>query len=464
MKVGLIAPPFTFGKQTKTIAPPLGLASIAAVLLENNIEVKIHDAYVLNSSIDGILEWVRKNKFDIIGIAAVTLTLRRSYEILNAIKSEFDVITVMGGPQATVDSIKSMEDCKSIDFLIRGEGEYTMLEIIKNLDSPEKVKGIVYRKDGNIVRNEDRPFIEDLDELPMPARELLEMNKYKPIPGSYIDLPAYHMIVTRGCPFRCLYCSRIFGTVYRKRSPEKVVDEMRILKEKYGAKAIVFQDDLITFNLRWLEKLCDLMIKEKLDLTWFAHARINIVNRDILRKMKRAGCFKVGYGIESADKEVLEIIKKDIKIEQTKEVFDLTHKLGIKTLAYFMLGLPGDSWRTCLKTVDFALELNPDTVNFNITTPFPGTELAENVDKYGKVYGDISRFTNDDAVFAPHGMTPDNLEFIRKYGLKKFYFRRKYILKKLKEIRDYRDLANIAMGLKSLVVDNLGFNLSKGDD
>lgn len=179
------------------------------------------------------------------------------------------------------------------------------------------------------------------------------------------------------------------------------------------------------------------MIENNLNLQWFAHARVNVVTRDLLRKMKSAGCMKVGYGIESASKEILEISKKNIDLERAPEVFKITKEEGIEILAYFLIGLPGETKKTWKDTIKLAIELDPDTVSFNIATPFPGTELAKDMHKYGKIYGDLASFTNDDALYAPFGMTVKKLQRMSKIAWARFYLRPRFIIKQLKEINSY---------------------------
>jgi radical SAM superfamily enzyme YgiQ (UPF0313 family) len=242
--------------------------------------------------------------------------------------------------------------------------------------------------------NGPRPLIQNLDALPFPARDLLPMDKYIPLPNQYKRKPVANLMALRGCPYQCTFCSAnaVFGCSLRMRSAQRVYDEIKQLVDTYGIREISFWDDTLTVNKKWLHELCDLIISNHLDITWSCYARVNTVDLDLLKKMKKAGCWNIFYGIESGNQELLDRIKKGITLDQIRNAVKLTKKAGIEVRGSFMIALPGETPEMAHKTIDFAIELDPDYAQFSITTPYPGTELFEQAKQYGELSGDFSKF------------------------------------------------------------------------
>jgi anaerobic magnesium-protoporphyrin IX monomethyl ester cyclase len=268
-------------------------------------------------------------------------------------------------------------DC--LDCLVIGEGEKTMLELVEAYQSgsgPGVVKGILYKKEGKIVRNEPRPFMEDLDQIPFPARQLIPQNLFFPNLHNARYRKCFTILTSRGCPFNCSFCAAriVSGTKYRMHSAEYVLDEIQMLKKNYAARQLLITDDTFTINKPRLEKICKGMIDKRLDLKWFCFAHVNTVNRDILSLMKKAGCYSIGFGLESSSEETLKRMGKPISPSRAKEAVKIANQAGLKTQAFYVIGSPGETKAQMLDTIRFSREVDSTLVFYNMLIPFPGTK------------------------------------------------------------------------------------------
>ncbi len=452
MKIGLINPPYDFSRHSTSFVPPLGIATVAAMLEKEKHFVRILDCQAQGTMLEDVIAWIKKHDFDIIGLTSSTIAIDNAAKIIKLAKKKFPKLTTMvGGPHPTFDPKGSMK-LTGADLLVYGEGEETIVDLIKNIKKPQKVLGIYYREEGKIKNTKPRPLTKDLNTLPWPARHLLDIKKYKPFAGSYKRLPSMQIMSTRGCPYNCSFCCSVFGRSYRKRDPKDVIEEIKHLIKKYGAKEIYFQDSLIVLDRKWIMEICGRIIKEKLDITWSGSARANLVDLELLKKMKKSGCFRLAFGVESGDPRVLKIVRKDVNVPKIKEAFKMCRKVGIATTAFYILGLPGDNRESCLRTIKLAKELNADVSSFNIATPFPGSDFYKHLDQYGKIYDfDLRHWTDDRAVYAPHGMTTKELENLRKYAMRQVYLNPRYIWKRITSIRGWQDIKNLWEGLRTIL-------------
>jgi len=388
MRISLISP--KWNKMVNSY-PPLGLAYIAAVLEREGHRVRVHD-FGLNpkAPLEEEIAAVQRFAPDLVGITAMTNTYHSAWETARLIKERIGCSIVIGGPHATVFPDRVVrEPC--FDYLVYGEGEETMLELVRLLNSEgmrppsealTRIKGLCFTHNGHAVCNPARPLIPDLDALPFPARHLFDLERY-PLYASNGER-MITILSSRGCPFNCSYCFKgIVGRTYRQRSPENIVRELREIIDRYGVRNFYFIDDLFTLNMRRLEALLGRVLEEGLDIRWQCLARVDRVTPEMLRLMHRAGCRQIHYGIESGNEEILRAIGKRITKEQVRRAVKWTMEAGIRAKGYFMLGLPGDTVRTMQQTIDFAVELDLDDAMFSLTTPFPGTRLwDELVSKY----------------------------------------------------------------------------------
>ncbi|MBU4223044.1 MAG: B12-binding domain-containing radical SAM protein [Euryarchaeota archaeon] len=383
MKTILINPP----QNTKYPQPPLGLASIAAVLEQKGHLVEIIDANALQLSDREIVMKVKGA--DVIGITAMTPAINSAIKIAKEIKREDPEQTIiLGGPHATILPEETLNKAPQIDMIVRGEGEKTMWELFDALENNkdlQNINGLTFRNNG-IRSTPSQPSIVDLDNLPFLAYHLLPIHKYKLHPPHGRKLPYMAMMTSRGCPYNCIYCSKpIFGQKFRAQSPERTVDEVEYLIDKFKIKEIVFYDDSFTLNKNRIFQLCEEIHKRKIDIIWSCETRVDLVNEELLKAMKKAGCYMIAYGIEAGNQMILNNLRKKITTEQIRSAIDLTHKAGIQSVGYFMLGSPWETPATIRETVDFTKSLKLDFAQFSVMIPFPGTDIFELYMKSGHV-------------------------------------------------------------------------------
>jgi len=432
-----------FGKRETTgdIFPPLGIVYLATYLKKHNINVDILDANALDMTDDEVSEFIKSKDSAIIGFTTTTIIMPNVIGICNKIKRK-DNIVIVGGPHASAIPEDTLEECENIDVIVVGEGEITTLELINKIKNNEKydsVKGIVYRDGNSIKRTDPRGMIHDLDSLNFPDIDMLPLEKYRPAP--IIDLgyagEKFATIITaRGCTGVCIFCaSSSFWKRIRTRSAENILKEIDMLVKR-GVKHIVIVDDTFTCYKPRLKEFCNAIIERKYDISWNCYARVPDVDEEVLGLMKKAGCFFIFYGVESGSQEVLDRIKKMIKLEDAEKAVKLTKRAGIMANCAFMMGHPGETYETMKMTLDFAIKLNPHMAEFYITTPFPGTELYQTCKENGWL-GD--RHWNDFTIHRKASLRtcdidPPEIEKYVKYAYRKFYTRPKFALLSLDQI------------------------------
>ncbi|MDL1957623.1 MAG: B12-binding domain-containing radical SAM protein [Candidatus Desulfofervidus auxilii] len=381
MRILLLQPPWD--NHLKTDRPPLGIAYIAAVLEKEGYEVQIKDMF-LRPGIP-IEKQVREYmEFDpqIVGISTVTSTHSNGEKVAGIIKNiNQDVITIVGGPHASALPKEVIKN-PNVDFVVRGEGEITFLELCRHIESGKNIEyvcSVTFISKGKVISTPNRELIKNLDEIPFPARHLLDINEYSlEINGK----KATTMISTRGCPFNCIFCFKgVFGNTYRERSVSNIIEEIKQINDTYNIYAIYFQDDLFFLNRRRVKEFCKTLKKEKVEIDWSCFSRVDLMEKDLLNDLSEANCYRIHYGVESGSNKILKLLHKNIEKRKIKEIFQETHRAGIKTRAYFILGLPFDTPETIVETIKFAFELKTDELQFSIATPWPGTPLWNMLEK-----------------------------------------------------------------------------------
>jgi len=353
---------------------------------------------------------------------------------------------------------ETIENNPFIDFLIRGEGEIRIIQLIEYIQNQGKLgelDGVVFKKDGKIINLQPKKIIQNLDDLPIPAYDLIPFKKYSLYLQTQFQ-PTITMLTSRGCPFNCIYCSKpVFGSSVRARSPESILEEIIFLKKNYNIKEIIFYDDSFTLEKERIIKLCKLIIKNNIKINWKCETRVNLVDQELLNLMKKAGCYMICYGIESGNQKILNVLKKGINLKEIKKAIELTRKAEIETLGYFMLGIPGETEKEIEQTIDLAKKLKLDYAQFSIATAYPGTELYQIAKKQGKITKDFSNsfyaLTKQKRIIS---LCDVNAEILKKY-LKKayysFYFRPSYIIQKIYKIKSFNDLIYNLRGLTKLI-------------
>ncbi len=443
--------------------PPLGLAMIAAKLEEDGFKVNIYDCEVSQIHLSQLKKIINKDNPKAIGITASTSIYFQSRKAAKYLKYHFpDIPIIMGGPHVTIFASETLKQNPFVDYLVIGEGEITTSELLDSIEKNKtifsEIKGIGYRENSHIKINEQRPYIKNIDELPLPARHLLPMKLYKPSERIVKRPPASHAIFSRGCPFRCGFCSKaIWGKTIRERSAEKVIEEIIHLKEKFGFHDIIFADDTFTINKKRVIKICNLLIKNKIDIAWSCLTRVDCVDKELLIKMKASGCHQIGYGIESGNQEILDLMKKDITIDQIRKAFQLTNRVKIDTRAYIMFGLPGESIAMAQNTIKFLKELDPDYANIYIYSPYPGTELFEIAKEKGEIknfnWTDFDKFN---PIYIPFGRKRAEILKTYKRAFWEFYFTPHYIKKRISKIDNLYELKKNFILLFKLLKGLLG--------
>lgn len=466
-KVFLIQPPLTvnelFARGSKTsasIIPPLGIAYIAAYLCKYGHECRILDGVAEPFPFQKICELVRG--YDVIGITVVSTYAVRAVELIQALKRYgISQPLVVGGPHVTAMPESLLE--RGADFAVIGEGEITMRELIECLTGGtdiKKVPGLVFYENGRLVYTSPRKHIEPLDQIPLPARHLLPMHMYRSSIARSTRQPSHSMLVSRGCPGVCTFCSKkTFGTMTRYFSVDRIVEEFFILRNKYGARDVAVWDDNFIANSDTVMAVCEQLKKRSFDLPWSVEARIDGVNRHTLSALKEAGCNFIAYGIESGSQRVLYYIRKGITKEEIVETICLTKEAGIPIRGYFMLGLPTETREEMEETVRFAIELDIELATFTLFVPLPGTAEYRRALKSG-TFTDPEYFLHkiipefnflDNPIYVPEGMTAGELLSIHRRAYNRYYLRPGMLIRKLISIRSAEELHNLLNGGLTLV-------------
>lgn len=439
--------------------PSLGIMYIAAYA-EKYTEHKIGilDMLVEEMTYNTLENEIKKRRPDVVGITTTTFTLIDSIITTKIIKEiDNDIRVVFGGPHAYIYPEETI-NFPDVDFLVLGEGEITFAELLQKIDNYEelkKVKGIVFKHGDRIVNTGYRGFIEDLDSLPFPARHLTPYKKYYSLIAK--RNPVTTMFTSRGCPYRCLFCHRPqMGKKFRARSPENVVEEIEECMNM-GIHEILIYDDTFNIDKQRVLDVCNLIKERGLDIYFDIRARIDRINKEMLIALKEAGCVRIHYGIESANQRILDILRKDITVEQADKVIKMTKDVGIETLAYFMIGNPTETRDEILNTIKFAKKLKPDYCHFAVTTPYPATPLYELSLEKGVFKRDRWKefAANPTKNFVPQlweeNMSRGELIGLLEHAYKSFYTRPSYVFKKILKVRSFDEFKRKAKaGMKLL--------------
>ncbi len=400
MKVILCTLPEVF--ISKEYLPPLSLLYLGAQLKKEGHDVRIIDSHIDKLDIDNLIkEIIRENP----AILGVTGSCHNRFNVIKVIQEVKriapGIVTVAGGEHFTITAEDALKCIPELDVIVIWEGEYTLCEIAEAAASGcdfSSIKGIAYRdkKSGEIIFTEPRPFIQNLDDLPMPAWDLIDLNKYEAkLEGTY-DIRAIGVISSRGCPNQCVFCSNsAWGKKsHRRRSPQNFIDEVEFLHKKYGFNGFDFWDDTLTISKDHIYGICDEIHKRNLNIKWYARARVNTVNREMLEYMRNAGCVAIAYGIESGSPKILKAIKKNINLDQIHRAVKDTADLGMVVKNCFMFSLPEETKEDIMMTINLMKQLaaySPKVINpYGLTLIYPGTDLEKMAKADGKFPVDFS--------------------------------------------------------------------------
>ncbi|MDI6736613.1 MAG: radical SAM protein [bacterium] len=441
-KVVLIMPPIRledrYGKIAKvgnTMAS-LGLAYLGAYIRKYEYTPYIIESPALNLEFNDILNQILMINPDYVGISSSTMTIYNAAKIAEMIKeSKPEIKIIIGGAHITATPDKTMKQFKYFDIGVIGEGEITFKELLNVLDKGDdisKVKGIVFRdKNGEIKVNERREYIEDLDLLPFPAWDIIHgfPSVYKLSAPLSIHSVEASIITSRGCPYNCIFCDRsVFGRKYRYHSAEYVLEMFRILTKEYYVKHVYIYDDTFTTAKERLYKICNYLIKEKTRISWTCQSTVHI-DYETLKLMKTAGCWQVGFGIESGSERILKVLKKSQTIEQVKKAVWLAHKVGLKIRGLFIIGSPTETREDIMKSIALSKELPLDDLQMLNFTPFPGTEIYTLAKEYGEFEDNWRKMNFLEPIFIPYGLTKEELIKYQNRAHIEFYLRFKVVWK-----------------------------------
>lgn len=461
MKICLINVPNTYElvgndpviiKDQQGVYPPLGLLYTAAYINQkgqHHVDVIDSQGEELNHA--ETAEKVVSLKPDLIGLTAMTFTLVDCKLVIKEIRKRLpNVPIVVGGPHTAIYPEETLLPTSlGADYVIVGEGEITLNELACDLEMG-KPKNRIYRQVN---------FIQNLDELPFADYDAVDINNYYSVLAE--ETPSVTLFTSRGCPFSCAYCDRpALGKGFRPQGANRVVDEMEAL-EKRGAKEIFFYDDTFSVSMKRVMQICDEYKKRKLSIKWDIRTRVNVVNEDLLRNMKEAGCERIHFGVESGNPRIVRTMNKGISIEQVEKAFDMCKRFKIKTLAYFMMGNPGETLEDVKDTLSLSKRIKPDFMQMTILSPFPATVYYLDAIKSGVVKTDVwkeyAKVINDD--FRPplwdEIYNRQELEAHLRWFYGQFYLTPEFVLERIKEIRNmgqFKRYASAGIGLLKMTM------------
>ncbi len=434
---------------------PLGIAYIAANARKNGYSVDVAELRLWGKAWkENLRNKIEKERPRYVGITCVTPLIKECRSIASFVReTDKNIKIIIGGPHPTVmpEEVAKLDE---FDIVVIGEAELTVPEILRG-DDLEKVKGIIYKKDGGLVRTPPREINMDLDKLPWPTYDLIPVDRYvNPFLGKSV------IIATgRGCPFRCIFCpsNLIGGGKYRLRNITDVADEMEFLYKKYNVRGFMIMDETFTLYPERVTEMCREIKKRNMKIKWACDTRVSTVNEELLKTMKDAGFRLVKFGIESGDNEILRLCKKGITTDMVRKAVKLAKEAGLEVHGFFIIGHAYDTKETILKTIEFSKELPLDYVQFSIMVPFPGTEIY----RMAKEGEGIRLLSDDWNEFKKYGrpiielptVSREELEKFHAMAYKQFYFRPSYIARKLLKTRpqEYPSMLRKALALKGFI-------------
>jgi anaerobic magnesium-protoporphyrin IX monomethyl ester cyclase len=425
MKVALVFPRYKYPSGDA----PLGVLYLATYLQHQGFKVDVVDT-TFHKDKETLLKMFQKKSYDLVGISLMTTMLKDAYDVASLVKKLSPrTKVVFGGPHPTVMPSETLQN-PNVDAVAIGEGEETWLELLRNQADFRAVAGLWYKEDGSMIKNPPREPIDDLDKLPFPNQELVDLDNYFrhwfQLDSVARNLKGVNIIASRGCPYNCSFCqptlNKLFGKKVRKRSAGNIVSELQYWKKRHNINAFMFQDDTLIFDKEWVSGFCDALIESQLGLKWGCNARANLVDYDTFAKMKKAGLRKVFMGVESGSQRILDqVYQKGIRIKQVEDAVRILKSLNLKVQGYFMLGAPTETTKEVMQTIGFARSLDIDEATFSITTPLPETFLYDKTKHL--IADDIADFDYyKNPVFVGEKVIPrDKLRRLKRQALLSFY-------------------------------------------
>jgi len=449
----LLMRPFS---ESDELIPPYGLGYLATAIRDSH-NVEIIDGIKEGLTVEKFGEILDRKKYDVIGIQLFTFNVAKTKDYINSVRKILPKAKIiLGGPHPSGNPSDIFENFPEINWAFKGEAETGFKKLLELISQdriiPEyltQVPGLIWMNNGEVFIN-SQVLIENLDELGMPSWDLIRPDNYPLAPhgGFFKNYPIAPIITTRGCPFSCTYCAGhlVSGRKIRFRSIKNVIEEIKLLYLKYGIREIHIEDDNFTFNHDFVKEFCRELKRNNLDISWTCPngVRLDTLTEDLLLTMKNAGLYSISVGVESGSEKILKDMKKSLAKETIREKIELIRKCDLEISGFFIIGYPTETREDIEETINFAKTLDLKRAGFSLFKPFPGTEITENLIKSGEIKKmsaeDWERLVLADAVYAPPGLTRDEMKKFRRKALVNFYFRPKIALKFIREIRNLKHL------------------------
>jgi anaerobic magnesium-protoporphyrin IX monomethyl ester cyclase len=435
LNITLVNPPYPLNAHSHPPFIPLGLAYLGAVAERAGHHVTVIDCQGERLSYEGFRSRIAGVPSDVVGVTSTTLLYKSAKTIMELAREVHpNAVNMIGGSHVSFWDENALNETQAFDVIVRKEGELTFLDLLERIQAKkgyEDVLGTTVRTKDCIQRNQDRPFLHDLDSLPSPAYHLLPLDSYHRM-GKTI----FPIVTSRGCVQWCDFCStvRMFGRGYRVRNPKSVVDDMEALHNKYGESQFTFYDDAFTINRNHTLEMCDDIKARKLNVEWDCETRVDAVDKEVLERMYDAGCITIWFGVESGSEKILDKMHKKINREQVREAFKMAQKAGMMTIASAVIGFPGETEETAWETINFINSLNPDDIGCYIATPYPGTPMYEEVIKNGWLrVTDFNKYDTATPTFETPYLSMERLREIKYKAHQKFYLRPRYVFKMMRK-------------------------------
>lgn len=447
-KIVFIEPPVSlkeiYGGLAKVgaVSPPLNLLLLAAIVRDKGYDPSIIDCPALGLSYNDVIVRLKKINPRFVGLTAMTPHIMQAGKLAKVIKEDLpETVILLGGAHISSVPEETMLRFPEIDVGFVGEAEISLPELLDTVNKGNAlstVKGTISRENGQIINTGQRSERIKLDDLPFYAWDILEgfPHIYKTPLFATHRTPATPILTSRGCPGKCIFCYSGCHKTLSTYSAEYTIAMLKHLKKNYGIKEFMLYDDNFVMFKQNLIKLLNMLITEKLDLTWSCNARVDMINEEMLHLMARAGCWQISYGIETGNQEIMNRLEKNITREKVLRAIEISRKTGIRTVGYFMIGHFGETQQTIEETIQFACDSGLDDFRMSFFTPLPGTKASLIAGQYGEFDNDWGKMNLFSPVFVPSGMTKEQLINGQKRAIRKFFFRPKVVSSYLKMIRD----------------------------
>ena len=451
MKVLLVDPP-RFDKESKLDLklqhnlPKIGILSLASVLIKDDVKTAFLDLQQMSVNSDlkeeDITAILRKLAPDIIAISYNVTEVINVQGLSKIIRETLpSVKIVMGGSQPSVDPGAVFKFIPETDFVVYGEGEETIVELVKALENKHElstIRGLAFRNRDSVIINDKRELISDLDKLPFPAWNIADIKRYSPSPTAlYAKGLIINTCTSRGCAFDCAYCNKqVYGKIWRGRSAKNIIGEIKMLRDKYKAKNIYFFEDTFTLDKKRIHDLCRLLIKDNINMPWSCMTRTDCVDLRLLKSMKKAGCRQIAYGIESGSDRINKLMQRNFDLKNAQKICGYTRRLGIETRGFYMIGYPTETKKEIMQTIYTAIKLDLDISFLSIIMPYPGTKLWDMVKERinFKTWKQFDVYNPGELIYITENMTEKELNELYSLAYRKIYLRPKYIIRQLLSI------------------------------